>query len=141
MPGFSKSSKNKLSTCHPKLQDLMNRVIKTYDCTIIQGHRSEKEQLVMYNMGRSKVKYGKHNENPSMAVDVAPYVNGGIPWPDRDDPSFIKDLAQFYHFAGYVLGTAESMGITIRWGGDWDRDFYLGDQSFDDLPHFEIYDD
>jgi len=30
------------------------------------------------------------------------------------------------------------MGVTLRWGGDWDRDTEVQDNSFDDLVHFEI---
>ena len=33
---------------------------------------------------------------------------------------------------------AKSMGIDIRWGGDWDRDTEVRDNKFDDLVHFEI---
>lgn len=140
MPTFSKKSKDQLESCDLKLQKLFNKVVSGYDCTIIQGHRSSEEQLELYEGGQSKVKVSKHNSYPSMAVDVAPYVNGGIPWPNPDSDNYIKDLAQFYHFAGYVLGQAKILGINIRWGGDWDRDFYFGDQTFDDLVHFEIGD-
>jgi len=31
------------------------------------------------------------------------------------------------------------MEIPIRWGGDWDRDHCLSDQSFDDLVHFATH--
>ena len=70
----------------------------------------------------------KHNKLPSKAVDVAPYP---IDWNDPD---------RFYHFAGYVRGIAEGMGIKIRWGGDWNGNFDLKDQNFYDLPHFELLD-
>ena len=61
-----------------------------------------------------------------MAVDVCPYP---IDWNNKE---------RFYHFAGYVKGIADSMGIKIRWGGDWDGDTVFDDQSFHDLPHFEL---
>ena len=32
------------------------------------------------------------------------------------------------------------MNIKIRWGGDWDSDNIMKDQTFNDLPHFEIID-
>ncbi len=50
-------------------------------------------------------------------------------------------MGQFYHFAGYVEGTADAHRIPIRWGGDWDRDHCLSDQTFDDLVHFETHAD
>jgi hypothetical protein len=33
---------------------------------------------------------------------------------------------------------AEETGVDIRWGGDWDGDRSLEDQTFHDLPHFEV---
>ena len=30
------------------------------------------------------------------------------------------------------------MNIKLRWGGDWDRDTQVKDNSFDDLLHFEL---
>ena len=36
------------------------------------------------------------------------------------------------------MDVAKSMGITLRWGGDWDMDTQVKDNKFDDLVHFEI---
>jgi hypothetical protein len=30
------------------------------------------------------------------------------------------------------------MGINLRWGGDWDQDWEVKDNKFDDFPHFEL---
>ena len=64
----------------------------------------------------------------------------GIPWPDKKNRprDYTKDLNQFYYFAGIVIATARDLDIVLRWGGDWDRDHDLSDQSFDDLVHFEV---
>lgn len=132
MPAFSKRSAHELSTCDEQLQKLFYEIIKHVDCTIIQGHRGETEQNEYFRTGKSKLKFpnSKHNTNPSIAVDVAPYVKGiGIPW---------KNHQYFYHFGGYVRAVADQMGIRIRWGGDWDSDNNLLDQTFFDLVHFEL---
>jgi len=133
MPRFSQRSTDKLMTCHSDLEDLFFEVIKHRDCTILCGQRGVIEQNEYFRTGRSKVKYpnSKHNKTPSEAVDVAPYFQKRphIRWNDRQS---------FYHFAGFVLGIAEMMKIKIRWGGNWDGDDELFDQSFFDLPHFEI---
>jgi len=141
---------DKLTTCISPLQRLMERVIQWYDNTITCGHRTKEAQDAAVASGNSKVVWpnSKHNKVPSEAVDAGPYIPGrGIPWPktptDWNDKEqrqrYIKDIAQFYHFAGFVEGTARSMGINkLRWGGDWDRDHDLSDQKFDDLVHFEI---
>ena len=125
---FSKLSQTRLASCHPKLQDLFNEVIKTYDCTIICGYRSMEDQNKALADGKSKTGWplSKHNIVPSMAVDVAP---SPLDWNDKEG---------FYHFAGFVRATALYMGINIRWGGDWDGDFNLKDQNFFDLQHFEL---
>tara|TARA_R100000664_G_scaffold9001_1_gene14865 strand:+ start:1661 stop:2053 length:393 start_codon:yes stop_codon:yes gene_type:complete len=128
MPKFSKKSLSKLETCDKRLQDLFLRVVKKFDCTILEGHRSKDRQNKLFDEGKSKLKYpkGKHNSLPSKAVDVAPYP---IDWNDRE---------RFTYFAGYVVGIAYQMGLKIRWGGDWDMDTQVKDNNFDDLPHFEI---
>jgi len=128
MPRFSTRSKSRLHTCDERLVDLFNEVVKKFDCTIIEGHRGKKAQNEAFNKGNSKVKFpnGKHNQSPSVAVDVAPYP---IDWSDRD---------RFHYFSGYVLGIASQMGLKIRWGGDWDMDTKTKDNKFDDLVHFEI---
>ena len=130
MPRFSKKSLSKLETCDKRIQDLFLRVVKKFDCTIIEGHRSKDRQNKLFDEGKSKLKYpkGKHNATPSKAVDVAPYP---IDWNDRE---------RFTYFAGYVVGIAYQMGLKIRWGGDWDMDTQVKDNNFDDLPHFEIRD-
>ncbi len=40
--------------------------------------------------------------------------------------------------AGVMFSCAAELGEKIRWGGDWDSDGNLGDQTFNDLYHFEI---
>jgi peptidoglycan LD-endopeptidase CwlK len=128
MPHFSESSKEKLATCHYDLQRLFNEVIKHVDCKIICGERGREEQTKAFEDGKSKVQYpnGKHNKRPSEAVDCIPYP---IDW---------KGINRLYMFVGYVRGVANSMGIKIRCGADWDGDFEVKDQTFDDLPHFEL---
>ena len=130
MPYFSKRSKSRLATCDERLQEVFNEVIKHVDCSILEGHRSKERQNKLYDEGRTKVKYpnGRHNSNPSKACDVTPYP---VDWEDRERQTL---------FAGFVLGVARSMGYTLRWGGDWDMDFQVMDNRFDDFPHFEIRD-
>jgi peptidoglycan L-alanyl-D-glutamate endopeptidase CwlK len=48
------------------------------------------------------------------------------------------NLERFTLFAGFVLGIAQSMGIRLIWGNDWNRDFNTGDTKFKDYPHFEL---
>ena len=128
MPRFGRKSRKQLKTCEKELQSLFNEVVRYFDCSVLVGFRGENEQNTAFESGNSKVKWpnGKHNSNPSNAVDVAPYP---INWKDRE---------RFLYFGGFVKGCAFQMGIPLRWGGDWDNDTSLSDNNFDDLVHFEL---
>ncbi len=128
LPKFSKRSRKALDTCDAKLILLFEEVVKHYDCSVLCGYRDKEEQDRLYHEGRSKLFYpnSKHNTLPSRAVDV---VSCPVSWSNMD---------QFYHFSGYVLGVAASLGIKIRSGLDWDNDRVLNDQTFMDGPHFEL---
>ena len=128
MAKFGKTSKKRLETAAPELQEIFNEVVKVIDCSVLEGHRGEELQNKYFNEGKSKVKFpdGRHNKLPSLAVDVTPYP---VDWNDRERQTL---------FAGYVLGVASQMGHKIRWGGDWNNDFAVADNRFDDFPHFEL---
>lgn len=126
MPNFSKRSRDRLNTTDERLVKLFNEVVKHFDCTILEGLRTEERQEQLVKDGKSKTMKSKHLIGH--AVDVAPYP---IDWSDRE---------RFTYFAGFVMGIASQQGINLRWGGDWDQDKDLNDNSFDDLPHFELKD-
>ena len=128
MPRFGRKSKERLNTCNNKLKQVFNEVIKHVDCSVLEGHRSKDRQNKLYEEGKTKVKYpnGRHNRQPSSAVDVTPYP---VDWEDRERQTL---------FAGFVIGVASQMNINLRWGGDWDQDFQVADNRFDDFPHFEL---
>ena len=140
MPKYSKKSLDRLQTCHVDLITLFKEVIKKYDNSILEGARSTEKQKKLFDEGKSKLdgvtKISKHqitkNRNKSMAVDSVPYP---IDW---------KDLNRFYHYVGYVKGVANTLynqgkiSHKIRCGADWDGDNSFKDQSFHDLPHFEL---
>jgi len=133
MPVFSERSKQRLQTCHPDLQKVFNAVIEHFDCVVLYGHRGQAEQDAAVKAGNSKTPWpkSKHNPLPSLAADVGPFEAPSQPidWEDRERMTL---------FAGFVLGTAQALGIRVRWGGDWDQDTRVKDNSFDDLVHFEL---
>lgn len=149
MPRFSKKSLSKLKMVCPDLRILFKTVIIARDCSILCGARIKAEQDWLFNMGRSKVMWpnSKHNltkiRKLAEAVDVAPYFannNPHIIWPNikKSKIDYAKEIGLYYSFAGYVFAIADTLGIKIRWGGDWDGDGIHTDQKFDDLIHFEI---
>jgi peptidoglycan LD-endopeptidase CwlK len=127
MAKFGRRSKKQLATCHPDLQMILNSAIKFVDFSVLEGHRGEELQNKYYHEGRSKLKFprGKHNQSPSLAVDIAPYP---IDW---------KDLNRFGAVAFFIKGVAASKGIKLRLGADWNGDFKFN-ENFLDLPHIEL---
>jgi peptidoglycan L-alanyl-D-glutamate endopeptidase CwlK len=139
---FGKRSLEKLETCHEDLQKIMKLAISRsrIDFGISEGHRSEERQLDLYEIGKSKVKFGKHNESPSMACDI--YV-----W--HDDATIRRekqyDAESLAYIAGIVVSCAAELKEKsevkhdIRIGLNWDMDGEIvTDQSFYDGCHYEI---
>jgi peptidoglycan LD-endopeptidase CwlK len=128
MPAFSEKSKQLLSTCHNDLQRLFQEVVKEFDCIILCGHRNKADQDAAVASGNSKAPWptSKHNSLPSMAIDVVPYP---LDWNDRE---------RMCYFAGMVKATAKYLGISITWGGDFNRNTQLKDEKLFDAPHFQI---
>lgn len=137
MNQYSEKSLQRLATCARPLQVLMHEVLVIRDHTIVCGFRSEFEQNEAFRLGHSKLQFpeSKHNSVPSEAVDAVPYP---IKWNDPDPKIRKRYEIECYHFAGIVLGVAAKLDIPIRWGGNWDGDGDLFDQTFFDLPHFEL---
>jgi len=123
---FGERSRKVRAELDPKLQRFVNAVADHWDVSLIEGYRSPERQLELYNSGASKVKVGKHNSNPSKAVDMAPYP---IDW---------NDIDQFIRFTYFCKGLAEGLGIKVRNGADWDGDNDYSDHSFLDWVHWEV---
>ena len=72
--------------------------------------------------------------NPrSRAVDIAPWnpVPPHIRW---------NNEREFVFLAGRMVQAARSIGVKLRWGGDWDMDNDLYDLNKPfDLGHFELF--
>ena len=126
MPSFGTSSKERLATCHPDLQELMNEVIKHIDISILCGHRSVEEQAELYREGRSKLdgSAGKKSKH-SLAVDFSPYP---VRW----------ERERFIAAAHFAKGIAAQLGIEVRLGCDWNSDLSFDKSEFFDGPHLEL---
>lgn len=136
---FGKASRKRYETLHPKLKAIMDEAIQVMDFTIVCGFRNKRAQEKAFNDGVSTKHWpdSKHNQNPSIAVDIAPWDptmrrgRGDIDWNNRD---------RFILLAGIIKGIAHKLGIAIRWGGDFDNDTFMRDQKFIDMPHIELVD-
>lgn len=131
---LSQTSKNRLQTCHPDIQVVIQRAIKVtvIDFGIAFGHRTIEEQQSLYAQGRTQPgnivtyvdginKLSKHNHSPSLAVDIYPYYEGKAQW---------NDLKAYHYLAGLILGIASERDIKLEWGGFW--------STWKDMPHFQI---
>jgi peptidoglycan LD-endopeptidase CwlK len=134
---FGKQSLKNLEGVHPKLVLLMKTAILTspVDFTITEGVRTAKRQNELYQQGRTKpgpvvttkdgyVKKSNHQPKASgygCAVDLYPYVNGGV--------SFKSPKAQKI-IADHIKAVAKELNIKIVCGIDWTVPH--------DPPHFEL---
>jgi len=146
MPKFGSKSIDRLATCHPDIQKVMNEVIKHYDFKVEYGTRSVEEQFFLFKKGRKYIdgkwvvvgrkdvvtgfdgihKLSKHNHSPSLAIDIVPYP---VDW---------KDLERFKELKKVVFKCAKELGITLVWGADWDSDGNIKEHKLQDYPHYEI---
>jgi hypothetical protein len=125
---LDEKSKQVLRECHPDLINVFELVAMDFPCKVTEGFRDEARQKMLFDKGLSHLTFpnSRHNKQPSEAVDAYPIP---IDWKDRE---------RFVLFAGFVLGVAATKGIKLKWGGDWDMDFQVKDNNFDDLGHFEL---
>lgn len=126
---FSKRSLDNLKNVDDRLVKICNEVIKEYDFTVIEGFRTPERQYELYKQGFSqidgKTKKGKHNYNPSLAIDIVPYKKGVNPFNNSAESKLM-----FYELAHKFKNVAKRLNIEVSWGGDWKK--------FKDLPHFEL---
>jgi peptidoglycan L-alanyl-D-glutamate endopeptidase CwlK len=128
MPRFGQESERVLDTVDTRLVLAARKVVRTFDCKALEGFRGAARQEHLYRTKKSHLRWphSKHNRNPSLALDIAPYP---VDWDDRD---------RFHYFAGVFMQEALNLGIELVWGGDWDGDWQVRDNVFDDLAHFNI---
>lgn len=139
MNQLSSISEKRLASCHPDIITIFMCVLEVFDYSVFCGHRGELAQNEAVKKGLSKLSYpnSKHNHTPSMAIDAGPYFK------ELKNTNW-DDYKAFALFAGHVLAVAKQLYIEgeiehqLIWGGDWDADNRTDDQSFNDLPHFEL---
>lgn len=142
MPLTDPVGMEKLESCDPRLREVVLLVHAFHPVRVLSGLRTAEEQATAFAAGWSKLdgvtKKSKHQSG--QAVDLAPVP---VLWPDEQGILAVEAehrLKRFHVMAGVVLGVAHARGVNLRWGGDWDEDWVYNDQTFHDLPHFEIVD-
>jgi len=154
MAEFGTTSRQRLNTTHPLIQELCQRVVAVFDITIICGHRTKPEQEAAYLASASTKRWpsSKHNAIPSEAIDVAPWPLpndwGDLKsmFPQERDKAW-KERVKFYQMVTAFKICWQQLcddfpeigeNFELRFGADWDGDNDYRDQTFDDLVHIEI---
>jgi peptidoglycan L-alanyl-D-glutamate endopeptidase CwlK len=152
---FGENSLKKLATCHVDIQKILKLAITRtkVDFGISEGYRPIEKQQEYYAIGRTTQmhrspitnvdgvsKKGKHNYNPSMAVDIYVWHKRKV---TREQIGY--DGLHLSYIAGIIDACAEALyergeiKHKIRWGGNWNSDGIIKfDQTLDDMPHFEL---
>ena len=130
---WGKRSLAKRAELHDDLVRLVDRTLELvpFDISITDANRGEAEQDKAFLSGASQVSYpnSKHNRQPSEAVHIDPAPL------DYDQP------LKYYVLCGVVWVAAKQLALvdSIRWGGDWDKDFNHEEETFRDLAHWELF--
>lgn len=125
----------RLAGVHSDLAVVITAAGGFWDLDVIEGERSLERERELIGAGKSKLTdpmrclHVRQVDGYVHAVDVAP-------WPATAD--VWKDTRRFYLLGGFVLGVASQLKKRIRWGGDWNGNTVIGDQTFNDLDHFEV---
>lgn len=113
---LGKRSRENLQGVHPQLIEVTERAI-TYtpvDFGVHEGLRTLERQRKYVADGVSWTMASKHLPQPDgfgHAVDLVPYIDGQLRWEWRP----------IYHIAAAVRRAAAEVGVSLVWGGVWDR--------------------
>ena len=136
---LGKKSLEKLEGVHPDLVKVVKRAIELseVDFKVTDGVRTLAQQKLLYAKGRTlpgpKVTWtlnSRHLVNDKTgfghAVDLLP-----APYDWKDLEPFTKVSVAMFH-------AASELGVSIRWGANWDGDKMIREKGETDNPHFEL---
>ena len=148
---LSKLSLGRLNGVDANLVKVVQRAIEItpQDFMVVEGVRTKEQCYINYGKGRTvaqctakgvPAQYAQPKlakvtwlNNPlsskhvtGKAVDLVPYP---VDW---------NDLTKFDQVAKAMFAAADELGVSIRWGADWDNDGNYREKGEYDLPHFEL---
>ena len=148
---LSKLSLGRLNGVDANLVKVVQRAIEItpQDFMVVEGVRTKEQCYINYGKGRTAAQctakgvpaqYAQPKlakvtwlNNPlsskhvtGKAVDLVPYP---VDW---------NDLTKFDQVAKAMLAAADELGVSIRWGADWDNDGNYREKGEYDSPHFEL---
>ena len=148
---LSKLSLGRLNGVDANLVKVVQRAIEItpQDFMVVEGVRTKEQCYINYGKGRTvaqctakgvPAQYAQPKlakvtwlNNPlsskhvtGKAVDLVPYP---VDW---------NDLTKFDQVAKAMFAAADELGVSIRWGADWDNDGNYREKGEYDSPHFEF---
>lgn len=127
---FGKTSTAQIERLHPALKSVITEALKVspidYGVLRLGGARTADEQYDLWLQGRfghpGKIvtQLDGHNKPSNhqiksdgfgYAVDIVPYMGGAFSW----------NWEYIFPIIGAVAKVAKAQGISLRWGGVWDR--------------------
>ncbi len=104
---------------------------------MLEGLRTQARQDELWAQGRTKPgpivtwtrdasTHGIGKDGFGHAVDICPYP---VDW---------GDLKKFDAISEAMFAAAKEVGVTLRWGADWDMDGFPRERGESDSPHFEL---
>ena len=155
---FSKSSNDRLNTCHKDLIRITNLALKLspIDFGISQGERTIEQQQHYFDTKKSRINPSRYSSPQSLAKDAKHITIKGDPDFDVSravdvfavvtgkkslayDHRTLSVIAGCFYSAAQILFNDCQTKHVIRWGGDWDQDGEIvHDQNLVDLPHYEL---
>ncbi|VVE35420.1 M15 family metallopeptidase [Pandoraea fibrosis] len=117
---LSARSRRNLIGVHPDLVRVVHRAIgqTRVDFCVTEGKRDAARQAVLVRRGVSRTLNSRHLTGH--AVDLAAWVDGTVKW----------DWPLYEQIANAMRLSAEELGVSLVWGGDW--------KTLKDGPHFEL---
>ncbi len=160
---WSSANLAKIALLEPRFQKVLMHyiTIARHDSTIVEGLRSDEQCYINFGKGRTAaqctaggcpMKYAqpklakvtwvghalssnhrKKADGFGWAVDMYPYpVSLVLGRPDNEWMPIFKEMNEDMQRA------AKEVGVTIRYGADWDSDGVLHERGETDNPHWEL---
>lgn len=113
---LSARSRAELKGVHPDLVAVVQRaiVLSAQDFTVHDGVRTLEQQKALVRAGASKTLNSRHlvrRDGFGHAVDLVPWIGGKPRW----------EWKPLYLIAVAVRRAAVEQGVSLTWGGVWDR--------------------
>jgi peptidoglycan L-alanyl-D-glutamate endopeptidase CwlK len=126
---FGARSLRELQGVHPDLVAVVNRALELskVDFAVTDGVRTLAEQQAFFAAGATKTMKSRHLGG--FAVDVVACIG-----PKKISYSEIL----MKQIKDAMFQAAKELKVPIRWGGDWNCNGDSGDETFVDMPHFEL---